>query len=334
MLSPTTNSQNFTAFLVTSLLCALPGSVLYAENNHDYRLEPIFPIPLNSDVDKSKAALGEKLFFDTRLSHNQQVSCASCHQLEAGGDDNVAMGISITDKKHHINTPSVFNARYNFRQNWDGSVKTLEQQIDMVITNHHEFGNNWHDVLQALSKDQALTLKFQNIYPDGLTRKNITHALVEFEKTLITPNSRFDQYLRNDNEILSEDETKGYSLFKELGCVSCHQGINVGGNLYQKFGVFYNYIAERGEIKKADYGRMNISNRLMDAFVFKVPSLRNVAVTAPYLHDGSAKTIEQAISIMGKTQLGRSLSNEDVRLLKAFLYTLTGEYKNKTLDGI
>ena len=135
------------------------------------------------------------------------------------------------------------------------------------------------------------------------------------------------------NDILNDDEIKGYKIFKELGCISCHQGINIGGNLYQKFGVFYNYIAERGDIKKPDYGRINITDRLMDAYVFKVPSLRNIAVTAPYLHDGSAETIEEAISIMGKTQLGRLLSTDEVLYIKAFLNTLTGEYKNIPLDA-
>ena len=156
-------------------------------------------------------------------------------------------------------------------------------------------------------------------------------AIVEFEKTLITPNSRFDRYLRNDGS-LTNKEIEGYTLFKELGCVSCHQGTNIGGNLYQKFGLFYDYLAERGNIQKQDYGRYNTSNREMDKFVFKVPSLRNIAVTAPYLHDGSAKTIEQAISIMGKTQVGKVLTDNEIELIKSFLNTLTGEYKNRPLD--
>jgi len=336
MLSPLTNSTHispFVIFLTTVLLCALKITAVHAENHEYFRHEPILPIPLKTEVDTHKAKLGEKLFFDTRLSSNNQVACASCHQLDAGGDDNVAMGLSTITDQHIINTPSIFNAQYNFRQNWDGSVKTLEEQIDMVLNNPHELDNNWTDVIIALSKDDSLTKDFHTIYQDGITKDNIINALVEFEKTLTTPNSRFDKYLRKEDVILSEKEIKGYLIFKELGCISCHQGVNVGGNLYQKFGVFYNYIAERGDIKKSDYGRMNRTNRQMDAFVFKVPSLRNIAVTAPYLHDGSAKTIEEAISIMGKTQLGRTLSRNEIHLIKSFLYTLTGEYKNKPLDG-
>jgi len=336
MLSPLTNSTNisfFSTLLATTLLCALKITPVYAENNEHYRHEPILPIPLKNEVNAGKASLGEALFFDKRLSGNRQISCASCHQLEAGGDDNVAMGISTLTDQHVINTPSIFNAQYNFRQNWDGSVKTLEEQIDMVLKNQHELDNNWADVIITLSQDDELKKEFNAIYQDGITKKNIVNALVEFEKTLTTPNSRFDQYLRKEDVELTKKELKGYMTFKELGCISCHQGINVGGNLYQKFGVFYNYIAERGNIKKADYGRMNVTNRQMDAFVFKVPSLRNIAMTAPYLHDGSAETIEEAISIMGKTQLGRTLSTSEIRLIKSFLYTLTGEYKNKPLDG-
>lgn len=336
MLSSPTNSTNNSAFVVlltTALLCALTIRPAHAENTEHYRHEPILPIPLKTEVDTGKAALGEKLFFDTRLSSNNQLSCASCHQLDAGGDDNVAMGISTLTDQHIINTPSIFNAQYNFRQNWDGSVKTLEEQVDMVLNNQHEFDNNWADAIAALSEDDALTKDFYNIYPDGITKDNVINAIVEFEKTLTTPNSRFDQYLRREDDTLSQKEIKGYLVFKELGCISCHQGVNVGGNLYQKFGVFYNYIAERGDIKKTDFGRMNRTNRQMDAYVFKVPSLRNIAVTAPYLHDGSAETIEEAISIMGKTQLGRTLSTNEIHLIKSFLYTLTGEYKNKPLDG-
>lgn len=336
MLSPLSNSTNFsslTVLLATSLLCALNPGAAHAENKEYYRQEPIFPIPLKIEIDSNKADLGEMLFFDTRLSSNNETACASCHQLEAGGDDNLAMGISMVADQHIINTPSIFNALYNFRQNWDGSTKTLEEQVDSALKNHHEFDNNWPDVITTLSKDEDLKKDFYDTYPNGITKGNVINAIVEFEKTLTTPNSRFDLYLKDEGASLTEDEIKGYLAFKELGCISCHQGVNVGGNLYQKFGVFYNYIAERGNIKKSDYGRMNVTNRQMDAFVFKVPSLRNISVTAPYLHDGSAETIEEVIGIMGKTQLGRTLSTEEIRLIKSFLYTLTGEYKNVPLDG-
>ncbi|MBE9567483.1 MAG: c-type cytochrome [Proteobacteria bacterium] len=307
--------------------------VTQALADDNYRNEPIFPIPLKAELDENKVALGETLFFDTRLSKDNRFSCASCHQLDAGGVDGIALGPSLSEDQHVINTPTVFNAVYNFRQNWDGSVKTLGEQVEMVINNPHEFGTNWNTILPKLNKDIELNNRFYAVYLDGMSRNNVIDAIVEFEKSLTTPNSRFDRYLRNEENSLSKEELKGYRMFKELGCISCHQGINVGGNLYQKFGVFYNYLAERGNINEADYGRMNVTGRQMDAFVFKVPSLRNIMLTAPYLHDGSAENIEQAISIMGRTQLGRTLTDREVFYIKAFLITLTGEYKDKPLNG-
>ena len=328
MLSPINNTtiiSSHNLFRALVLLCSLQSAGAYAEIDEEIRQEPILPIPLVSEADSKKADLGEKLFFDLRLSSNSDLACSSCHQLDAGGDDNVT-------SRNIINTPTIFNVKYNFRQNWDGSVKTLGEQIDLAVRNHNVFKNSWDDIIATLSQDHELNEDFLELYLDGITRENIIDALVEFENTLTTPNSRFDKFLRNENDALSAEEIRGYEVFKELGCISCHQGINVGGNLYQKFGVFYNYIAERGEIKKTDYGRMNITNRQMDAFVFKVPSLRNIAVTAPYLHDGSAQTLEEAIIIMGRTQLGRTLTTEQTLSIKAFLNTLTGEYKNIPLD--
>lgn len=300
--------------------------------NEYYRQEPIFPLPREVSVNQNKAALGESLFFDTRLSRNNQVACISCHKLDAGGDDGMKLGMSSSADHHVVNTPSIFNAQFNFRQNWNGSVRSLHDQIDRSISSSHAFNNAWDNIIAQLTEDVKLRDEFHSIYSDGITSKNIIDAIVEFEKTLITPNSPFDRYLRNEEGSLTEVEIEGYQTFKELGCISCHQGINIGGNLFQKFGVFYDYFSERGDIQYSDYGLMNITYRQMDEFVFKVPSLRNVAVTAPYLHDGSAATLEEAIIIMGKTQLGRTLSAEEVTLIEAFLRTLTGEYKNRPLD--
>lgn len=299
-----------------------------AEENKVYRQEPISPLPQTVEVDTDKAALGEMLFSDTRLSSNKQIACATCHQLEAGGDDNLSRGLSLTAENNVMNTPSIFNAQFNFRQNWNGSANTLQQQIELMMSDKHQFNNSWDKAIEALIKDNEFVQLFNQSYQDGINKKNIIEAIVEFEKTLITPDSRFDRYLRNEDVSLTKEEEKGYILFKEFGCISCHQGINIGGNLFQKFGVFYNYFAERGNITEADYGRKNITGREIDKYVFKVPSLRNIAVTAPYLHDGSAKNIEEAIYIMGRSQLGRKLTKKQIKLIKAFLETLTGEYRN------
>lgn len=314
-------------------MCALSTTCVRAEKDEPYRHEPIAPIPEVIEVDQARVRLGEKLFFDTRLSANNTISCASCHQLDSGGDDNIAMGILISADQYVHNTPSIFNALYNFRQNWDGSAETLHQQIDMAVESRHKLNNKWVIIINRLAMDNEFKNNFDTSYPGGITKENIIDAIVEFEKTLVTPNSRFDRYLRNEDKSLTKEEIKGYLLFKELGCISCHQGINIGGNLFQKFGLFYDYISERGDIKKPDYGKFNNSNREMDKFVFKVPSLRNVAATAPYLHDGSAETIEDAIGIMGITQIGRTLTKNEIALIKSFLNTLTGEYNSKRLDA-
>ena len=323
--------RHFILFILVTSSGILSRSPAHAENDADFRQEPIFPIPQKVEVDENKVKLGEILFFDSRLSKNNTLSCASCHQLDTGGDDNVAIGISISGGLHIINTPSIFNAVYNFRQNWNGSAKSLHEQIELLMISQHEFDNTWDTVVAKLASDTNLINKFTLNYADGITKNNIIDALVEFEKTLITPNSRFDRFLRNESNDLTKEELAGYKLFKELGCISCHQGINIGGNLYQKFGVFYNYLAEQGNKSKSNHGRMKITGRLIDDNVFKVPSLRNIAVTAPYFHDGSANTIVEAIDIMGRTQLGRDLDIDEIILIKAFLQTLTGEYKNKPL---
>lgn len=322
-------------FSITILLAMMSISNtpdVYADSNKNEILsEPISPIPLEIQVDITKARLGQRLFFDSRLSGNNSMSCATCHQLKDGGDDNRSLSGSDS-AKFTLNTPTVFNASFNFRQNWDGSAQTLQQQVDMKVYDHDKFDTTWTEIIKKLNKDSELQRNFSTTYKDGITQENIVDAIVEYEKTLYTPNSRFDRYLRLE-EKLSSEEQQGYTLFKELGCVSCHQGTNVGGNLFQKFGLFYDYIAQRGEIHQQDYGRFNVSQREMDKFVFKVPSLRNVAVTAPYLHDGSAESLEDAIRIMGKTQLGRSLNDREVALIRSFLNTLTGEYQNRLLDS-
>jgi len=324
-----TNLARFTLFPV--LLLAGYAPVYAGEQIVPAVDEPIQPVPVDSQLDENRVALGSLLFNDPRLSRDNSLSCASCHHLESGGDDGLPTGIALGGNTHTINTPTVFNARFNFRQLWNGSAESLEQQVDHAVHSRMEAGSNWDELLTKLSKDPTLVRKFDEIYRDGITRANYLDALTEFEKSLVTPNSRFDQYLLGDNGAISDDEKKGYQRFKELGCISCHQGINVGGNLFQKFGIFYDYLAERGGITEADLGRINSTGREADKYVFKVPTLRNVEVTAPYLHDGRAGTLEQAIAIMGRTQTGKTLGDQDIALIAGFLKTLTGEYKGKPL---
>lgn len=293
--------------------------------------EPIAPIPLDIKLDPERVALGKRLFLEPRLSGDDTVSCANCHGLDRGGVDRAVHSFGIGGREGTINAPTVFNSGFNFRQFWDGRAATLEEQIDGPIHDQAEMASDWPQVIGKLRRDDSYRKAFKAIYPDGITAANVKDAIATFERSLYTPNSRFDRYLRGDRAALSGDEQAGYRLFKELGCVSCHQGMNVGGNLYEKMGVMEDYFVARGKVTRADLGRYNQTGIEEQRFEFKVPSLRNVALTAPYFHDGSAETLEQAVRLMAKHQLGIALNEERQRLVAAFLRTLTGEYQGKPL---
>jgi cytochrome c peroxidase len=287
--------------------------------------EPIKPLPLSTQEDPARAQIGRELFHDTRLSVNGRVSCASCHSAEHGGADGRDHSIGFAGKATGVNAPTVFNAALNFKQFWNGRAQSLEEQIDIVIQNPIEMGSKWEDVVAKVSKDTAYAQAFAESYPAGVTRANIQNAIATFERTLLTPNSRFDRYLRGEANAISPDEKAGYLKFKQYGCVACHQGVNVGGNMFQKFGVMGDYFAKRGNPTEADLGRYLVTKEEGDKHVFKVPSLRNVALTAPYFHDGTAKTLDAAVDVMFKYQLGRIASPEDKAAIIKFLNTLTGD---------
>jgi len=294
----------------------------------DEALKPLPPVP---QLDPAKVELGRKLFNEPRLSVNNTLSCASCHHLESGGADNKPFSIGFDGKPVEINTPSVFNASLNFKQFWNGRVDTLEAQVEQVVISPVEMGSDWKTVVQNLSALPAYQAAFKQAYPDGVTAANVQNALATYERTLLTPNSRFDQYLLGNTEILTIQEKYGYQRFKDYGCIACHQGINIGGNMFQKFGVMGDYFKARGNPVESDLGRYLLTKDEEDRHVFKVPSLRNVAVTAPYFHDASARTLEEAVDVMFKYQLGRNPSQEDKDLIIQFLKTLTGEWSGKPL---
>ncbi|KPG94498.1 cytochrome B6 [Pseudomonas sp. RIT-PI-q] len=293
--------------------------------------EPLKPLPAVPQQNPQRVELGRQLFNEPRLSVNGSLSCASCHRLENGGADDKDFSIGFAGLPVAINTPSVFNASLNFRQFWNGRADTLETQIHEVVQSPSEMGSNWEHVVQTLTADPGYQTSFANAYPDGVTMKNVQNALASYERTLISANSRFDQYLQGNTEILSTDEKYGYQRFKEYGCIACHQGVNIGGNMFQKFGVMGDYFQARGSPTQTDLGRYLVTQDEEDRNVFKVPSLRNVAVTAPYFHDASAKTLEDAVDVMFKFQLGRIPSAEDKTLIIEFLKTLTGEWGGKPL---
>jgi len=293
--------------------------------------EPLKPLPPVPALDPKRVQLGQRLFFDPRLSVNNTLSCASCHHLDKGGADDKRFSLGFDGKPVEVNTPTVFNASLNFHQFWDGRVDTLEDQVHAVVISPTEMGNTWEAVVKRIAEDPGYAKDFASAYPDGVTQPNIQGALADFERTLLTPNSRFDQYLLGNTDILSPRKKFGYQRFKEYGCIACHQGVNIGGNMFQKFGVMGDYIGDRGNPTHVDEGRFNVTGDDADRQVFKVPSLRNVAVTAPYFHDGSAPTLERAVEVMFKYQLGREPLKNDTELIVEFLKTLTGEHEGKPL---
>jgi len=279
---------------------------------------PIKPIPNEIRVDSKKVQLGKKLFFDPILSKDGTVSCATCHDLQNGGDDGLKFSFGIRGQEGNINSPTVYNAVFNFRQFWDGRAKDLKEQVSGPVENPVEMGHSMDLIVKVLKKNSVYVKAFNIIYSDGITPQNLADAIAEFEKVLITPNAPFDKYLKGDKEAISEKAKKGYHLFESKGCILCHHGVNVGGNFYNKFGIYK-------DTNSTNLGRYNITKREEDKYVFKVPSLRNIAQTSPYMHDGRIDTLSDAVELMTKHQLGRHMEAGEIDAIVAFLKSLTGE---------
>ncbi len=295
--------------------------------------EPIAPLPLASTEDPAKVALGERLFGDVRLSRDRSMSCLTCHHFDRGGADGLPVARRADGSLLSRNTPTIFNVGFNYFYNWDGSADTLEAHAERLMLNPDVMHANWPELLERLQADSSYASAFKATYPDGLTKASVLDAVATYERSLITPNSRFDHYLRGRREALTEEERQGYRLFKSYGCVACHQGMNIGGNMFQKFGIFpYSRApAHAGDDGRVDFGRFNVTQVERDRHVFRVPSLRNVALTAPYFHNGRAATLESAVDTMARVQLGKTLTSEEIGLIVSFLRTLTGEYRGQPL---
>lgn len=298
--------------------------------SEEFAADPLQPLPLTVTADERKVALGKALFHDTRLSGDGTLSCASCHSLETGGVDRRPTSIGINGAVGPINAPTVFNAVFAVRQFWDGRAADLKEQAAGPVENPIEMGARFEDVVARLKQDEALTRTFAEIYPDGVTKENITDAIATFETTLVTP-SRFDRYLRGERDALNADELEGLRLFRENACATCHVGPALGGLSFERLGRRADYFADRGGVTETDYGRFNVTGEERHRFAFKVPTLRNVAVTYPYFHDGSQKTLADAVRAMGRYQGRRPFTEAEVEKVVAFLHTLTGEYEGQLL---
>ena len=309
---------------------------MYADGlPEDRAAEPVRPIDKYIEVDPAKVALGFTLFHDPRLSVDNTVSCATCHALETAGVDNHQYSHGVNDQLGGVNAPTVYNAVYNFVQFWDGRAATLAAQAAGPPLNPVEMASpSFDDIIAKLQADKDFSKAFKAVYPDGLTEANITDAIEEFERTLITPNSRFDKWLLGDDSALTADELEGYELFKQYDCATCHVGQNLGGQSYELMGLRKHYFADRGlELTVEDNGRFKETQAERDRHRFKVPGLRNVEHTWPYYHDGTRETLEEAVRDMGIYQSGVELTSDEVDKITAFLKTLTGEYQGKLLTN-
>jgi cytochrome c peroxidase len=299
--------------LFFSCLQLSPGASQTADQLLDFSganaKEPITTVPEPAAADPRKIVLGERLFGDTRLSRDNSHSCSSCHDLHTNGASKNSHDVGLNGAVLSLNTLTVFNAALSFRFGWEGKFRTLESHTAASVESPRILGISVSEAAEKLSADAGMRREFVAAYGRGPDAANVLDAIATFERTLVTPGSRFDRWLDGDAAALSTEELEGYQLFKSLGCASCHQGVNIGGNLYQRHGIFHPLASPQPEI-------------------LRVPSLRNVATTPPYFHDGSAPTLDDAVRKMGFAQLNSTLTDQQVNAIVAYLQTLTGNYRD------
>ncbi|HEV2229029.1 MAG TPA: cytochrome-c peroxidase [Steroidobacteraceae bacterium] len=301
------------------------------------RAQALFkPIPMSPSLagiaaSAPKVELGKMLYFDPRISASHAISCNSCHNVGLGGADAQETSIGHQWQRGGRNAPTVFNAVFNTAQFWDGRAKDLEAQAGGPMINPIEMASPREHVSEQLAAIPGYVLAFRAAFPgeaDPVTLANAQKAIAVFEATLITPNAPFDRYLRGDTSALTALQTDGLRMFMDKGCAACHKGINVGGDMYAPFGVVENPGAEL--LPPNDKGRFTVTKSAADAYVFKVPTLRNIALTAPYFHSGRSWDLRQAVAVMGSSQLGTQLLPRETDAIVAFLDSLTGEQPKLT----
>ncbi|MEZ2746185.1 cytochrome-c peroxidase [Halopseudomonas bauzanensis] len=289
--------------------------------------ELIKPIESATITEPEKVELGKKLWFDPRLSMSGFISCNSCHNLSTGGSDNLPTSIGHNWQEGPINSPTVLNSSLNVAQFWDGRAANLQEQAGGPIANPMEMASTHVLAVDVINSIPQYREEFAKVYGSAeVTIDNITDAIAVFEETLVTPNSRFDQWLKGDDKAITEQELAGYNTFKSIGCVACHNGPAAGGTSFQRMGVVEPY-----QTTNPAEGRAAVTGKDADRFTFKVPTLRNVELTYPYFHDGAYWTLEEATDVMARLQLGRQLEDEEISNVVAFLKTLTGDQPTFTM---
>ena len=289
-------------------------------------------MPRDVSLDADKVRLGEMLFHDVRLSRGDVLACASCHVLAEGGDDNRARSPGSDGELLDFNAPTVFNAALSFRLNWRGNFRTLEEQNEAVLLDPRLMNTTWEELLPKLRADEAYREAFATVYGSDPAPAHVLDALATFQRSLTTPDARFDRHLRGERDAITPEEERGYQLFKDYGCVACHQGVECRRQSVSAVRHLSRPVRAGARSARPTSAASPSPTRPDDRFVFRVPSLRNVAVTAPYFHDGRAQTLEQAIEEMARSQLGRVLTAQEIGLIAGFLRTLTGEYRGRTLS--
>ena len=290
------------------LAAASPGAAESPTHQPRAGQEPITPIPAAAPQNPRRLALGEQLFRDRRLSHDNTRSCESCHDTRTNGASANAYDLTPAGRPLALRTLTVFNVSLNFRLNWEGNFRSLEHEIEATLRNPESMASSVDEVVAKLREDRNVVRQFIDAYGRAPDRESVLDAIATYERSLTTPGSRFDLWLAGDAGAITAEELSGYQLFKSLGCISCHQGVNVGGNLFQRHGIFHPLASPEPEL-------------------VRVPSLRNVATRAPYFHDGSAPTLPSAVKAMGFAQLDRVLTDQQIGTIIAFLNTLTGTYR-------
>lgn len=326
------NRRNTLCLSLTGILLSVWMPLVQGQARANWVNEPVQPLTTASVESPQVVALGERLFNDPIMSRNKDVACATCHILALGGDDDRALSVGTDGGRSEFNSPTVFNVGLNFRQFWDGRAASLEEQVDFPLTHPNEMATNWEELLSRLRKHPDYPALFKEAFGEEISPQRVRTSLAEFQRTLVTTDAPFDRWLKGDESAVSELAKHGYQRFKELGCASCHQGQGVGGNMYAPLGVIVEGMCAEEAVREADLGRFRITGDEQDRCLFKVPSLRNVAVTGPYFHDGSVRSLEAAILLMGHYQLGRRISAEDTEALVAFLKSLTGNWRGQSLD--